>query len=195
MRRITLTAEQMEEVREVSDRLHDRYDAGIVARSRYEVGSADQRRERRFTAMCAEYAVALETRQPWGRGNPRKADVGVHDEVRWTGAYRDPELRFYDPDGERSQDRGHEGREFWLVTGRPPTMIIHGHLSGRECMRLGSRRRNREGSWSYYVPAQELPPYPPSALVGTPIGPPRPCPACRLEHPVGTTCAGGWAPA
>jgi hypothetical protein len=30
--------------------------------------------------------------------------------------------------------------------------------------------------------------------IGTPLTPPRPCPACRGRHPVGTTCAGGWAP-
>lgn len=30
--------------------------------------------------------------------------------------------------------------------------------------------------------------------MGTPLTAPRPCPACFEEHPVGTTCAGGWAP-
>lgn len=30
--------------------------------------------------------------------------------------------------------------------------------------------------------------------VGTPLGPPRPCPSCDDNHPVGTTCARGWAP-
>lgn len=30
--------------------------------------------------------------------------------------------------------------------------------------------------------------------VGTPLGPPRVCPACRQMHPVGTTCAGGLWP-
>lgn len=33
--------------------------------------------------------------------------------------------------------------------------------------------------------------------VGTPLTAPRPCPACKADHPVGTTCAGGlwpWEP-
>jgi len=33
--------------------------------------------------------------------------------------------------------------------------------------------------------------------VGTPLTGPRPCPSCRTDHPVGTTCAGGlwpWEP-
>lgn len=33
------------------------------------------------------------------------------------------------------------------------------------------------------------------APVGTPLTPPRLCPSCHLTHPVGTTCATGWAPA
>lgn len=32
------------------------------------------------------------------------------------------------------------------------------------------------------------------APLGTPLTLPRTCPACNLEHPVGTTCADGWAP-
>lgn len=31
------------------------------------------------------------------------------------------------------------------------------------------------------------------APVGTPLTPPRVCPTCGAKHPVGTTCAGGWA--
>lgn len=33
------------------------------------------------------------------------------------------------------------------------------------------------------------------APYGTPVTPPRTCPACSREHPVGTTCAQGWASA
>lgn len=32
------------------------------------------------------------------------------------------------------------------------------------------------------------------APVGTPLTAPRTCPSCGNKHPVGTTCAGGWAP-
>lgn len=32
------------------------------------------------------------------------------------------------------------------------------------------------------------------APLGTPLTQPRECPSCRLDHPVGTTCADGWAP-
>ncbi len=37
-------------------------------------------------------------------------------------------------------------------------------------------------------------PFVPSRPVGTPLGEPRLCPACRDWHPAGTTCARGWAP-
>ena len=30
--------------------------------------------------------------------------------------------------------------------------------------------------------------------MGVPLSAPRPCPSCHDDHPVGTTCAGGWAP-
>lgn len=32
------------------------------------------------------------------------------------------------------------------------------------------------------------------APVGAPLTPPRTCPTCHRQHPVGTTCAAGWAP-
>lgn len=35
---------------------------------------------------------------------------------------------------------------------------------------------------------------PREAPAGTPLTPPRLCPSCTSMHPVGTTCAGGWAP-
>ena len=31
-------------------------------------------------------------------------------------------------------------------------------------------------------------------VMGMPLTPARECPVCHLMHPVGTTCAGGWAP-
>jgi len=33
------------------------------------------------------------------------------------------------------------------------------------------------------------------APLGTPLSPPRLCPSCHQQHPIGTTCASGWAPA
>jgi hypothetical protein len=35
---------------------------------------------------------------------------------------------------------------------------------------------------------------PPARPLGVEIGPARPCPSCHSDHPVGTTCANGWAP-
>lgn len=37
-------------------------------------------------------------------------------------------------------------------------------------------------------------PFVPQRPVGTPQGDPRPCQGCHDWHPVGTTCARGWAP-
>jgi hypothetical protein len=182
MKRVVLTDKQLAIVRPVSDRVHERYEREF--KSRFKPGTPESRRERRFAAMCAEFALSLELGKPWGAGDPFRADVGTSDESRWTGARSNPQLRLYDPADPDSQDRHKLDSRFWLVTGWPPVMFIWGSLPGREILRLGTKRKSQEGKWSYYVPIDLIAPYP----VPT-TRPPRLCPSCRQQHPIGTTCA------
>ena len=62
-----------------------------------------------------------------------------------------------------------------------------------------SVKTNRDGSSTFIVFSRSnLPPeFTLNAHLkpmGAPLTAPRPCPACHDAHPVGTTCAGGWAP-
>lgn len=201
MKKVHLTHEQMQTAEEVATVVRHRYETEVESRFVPDGQKAKKVPALRSfaNAYCAEMAVAQALGLRWNRGDDmenvrrRRADVGEDHEVRWTGA-REPELRLYDPDDPTSQDRGHLDRKFWLVTGFPPQMTIHGFMVGHAIVREGTKKRNPEGKWSYYVPAFQIPRWPSEAPLGTPLGPPRPCPSCKSLHPAGTTCADGWSP-
>jgi hypothetical protein len=192
---LTLTADQMTTVEAVAAVVRERY--ATETRSRFGTRGGVPALRSLIGAYAAELAVALAIDETWHRGDDmanvisRRADVGDINEVRWTGG-RHAELRVYDPDSPTSQDRGHMDRRFWLVTGFPPAMRIHGWALGRDVLRHGVRRVNAEGAASWYLSVGDIAPWP-DELVSA-LTEPRLCPSCHDWHPVGSTCATGWAP-
>lgn len=152
--KIVLDTAQMEDAKSVARRVYGKYHQMGGPATRYSHGEiADMR----FTlnGFCAELALSLHLGEPWNRGDSSKADVGMIHEARWTSK-TPPELRLYDPGNRKSPDYGKVARRFWLLTGEPPAMTLHGGASGRLILELGERRVSPEGMASWFLPLEEL---------------------------------------
>lgn len=194
MKTVTLTADQVATVEQVAAIVRDRYATEVQSRFGADGRGVPALRSL-VGAYAAELALSLELGEVWHRGDDlsnaisRRADVGDHHEVRWSGG-RGAYLHVYDPDSPTSQDRGHTDRRFWLVVGYPPAMRIVGWMLGSDVVRQGQPYTNPAGVRSYRVAMADIPLWPDQVAVGDA----RLCPSCHSWHPAGTTCAGGWAP-
>lgn len=151
---IELDPDQMEDAKSVARRVYGKYHQAGGPKTRYSHGEiADMRYT--LNGFCAELALSLHLGERWNRGDAAKADVGRIHEARWTSKWP-PELRIYDPGDKKSPDYMKAQRKFWLFTGNPPTMTLHGGTSGQDIMARGERRVSREGMASWFLSLEEL---------------------------------------
>lgn len=151
---IELDDDQMEDAKSVARMIYGKYHQAGGPKTRYSHGEiADMRYT--LNGICAELAVSIHLGEVWHRGDSRKPDVGRIHEVRWTSKWP-PELRLYDPADRKSPDYQKAHRKFWLVTGNPPRLTIHGGTSGQDILARGERRVSREGMASWFLSLEDL---------------------------------------
>lgn len=151
---IELDEAQMEDAKTVARRVYAKYHQAGGPKTRYSHGEiADMRYT--LNGFCAELALSIHLRERWNRGDSSKADVGRIHEARWTSKWP-PELRIYDPADRKSPDYGKAQRRFWLLTGNPPTMTLHGGTSGQDIIERGECRVSREEMASWYLSLEDL---------------------------------------
>lgn len=105
-------------------------------------------------SSAAELAVAKLTGLYWHRRiehslETTPPDVGDDVQVRWS-AHPTAHLTIY--------DRDQDGHIFFLVTGRIPTLVIHGWINAVEAKTENYRRVTPRGGMAYWVPQTDLNP-------------------------------------